>query len=42
MSCSEGTLERRLHLIREKCQKKLVDLNEFSSEKTSHCIPGTD
>ena len=26
--CSERTIERRLHLIREKCQQELIDQNE--------------
>ncbi len=29
--CSERTIERRLHLIREKCQQELLDPNESSS-----------
>lgn len=40
--CSERTIERRLHLIREKCQQELVELNEHPSEKTTDCSPGTD
>ena len=40
--CSERTIERRLHLIREKCQRELVDLNVHPSEKTTDCSPGTD
>jgi len=40
--CSERTIERRLHLIREKCQQELVDLNEHPSEKTTDRSPGTD
>ena len=32
--CSERTIERRLHLIREKCQQELLQNNEHSSEKT--------
>ena len=40
--CSERTIERRLHLIREKCQQELVELNEHSSEKTTDCSSGTD
>ena len=31
--CSERTIERRLHLIREKCQQELVDPNEHPSKK---------
>ena len=30
--CSERTIERRLHLIREKCQQELVEVNEHPSE----------
>ncbi len=30
--CSERTIERRLHLIREKCQQELIDPNEHPSE----------
>ena len=26
--CSERTIERRLHLIREKCQQELMDQDE--------------
>lgn len=33
--CSERTIERRLHLIREKCQQELLVDNEHSSKKTS-------
>ncbi len=40
--CSERTIERRLHLIREKCQQELVDKNEYSSEKTTDRGSGTD
>ncbi|GAA5505248.1 ECF-type sigma factor [Novipirellula caenicola] len=40
--CSERTIERRLHLIREKCQQELVEFNEHPSEKTTDCSPGTD
>ena len=39
--CSERTIERRLHLIREKCQQELVELNEHPSEKTTDRSPGT-
>ena len=31
LDCSERTIERRLHLIREKCQQELLDPNESSS-----------
>ncbi|MCA9192046.1 MAG: hypothetical protein KDB03_09795 [Planctomycetales bacterium] len=36
-TCSERTIERRLNLIREKCQQELVEPNEYSSEKTTDC-----
>lgn len=39
--CSERTIERRLNLIREKCQQELVDPNEHSSEETTDRSPGT-
>ncbi len=39
--CSERTIERRLNLIREKCQQELVNPDEHPSEKTSDCSPGT-
>ncbi|KAA5545502.1 RNA polymerase subunit sigma-70 [Roseiconus nitratireducens] len=41
-SCSERTIERRLHLIREKCQQELFADNECSPEKTSDRGSGTD
>jgi RNA polymerase sigma factor (sigma-70 family) len=40
--CSERTIERRLHLIREKCQQELLEDDERSPEKTSDRSPGTD
>ena len=40
--CSERTIERRLHLIREKCQQELVDFNEYPSEKTTDRQPRTN
>ena len=40
--CSERTIERRLHLIREKFQQELVDPNEHPSEKTTDHGPRTD
>ena len=40
--CSERTIERRLHLIREKCQQELVEFNERPSEKASDRIPRAD
>lgn len=39
--CSERTIERRLRLIREKCQQELVELNEHPSEKTTDPSTGT-
>ena len=39
--CSERAIERRLHLIREKCQQELVEFNEHPPEKTTDCSPGT-
>ena len=40
--CSERTIERRLHLIREKCQQELFVDDEPSPEKTSDRSLGTD
>ena len=40
--CSERTIERRLHLIREKCQQELFAEDEHSPEKNSDRGPGTD
>ena len=40
--CSERTIERRLHLIREKCQQELLEHDEHSPEKTTDRSPGTD
>jgi DNA-directed RNA polymerase specialized sigma24 family protein len=40
--CSERTIERRLHLIREKCQQELVERNDHSPEKTTDHGSGTD
>ncbi|PQO42562.1 ECF-type sigma factor [Blastopirellula marina] len=39
--CSERTIERRLHLIREKCQQELVETDEHPPEETSDRDPGT-
>ena len=33
--CSERTIERRLHLIREKCQQEMVEINEHPTQKTT-------
>ncbi len=40
--CSERTIERRLHLIREKCQQELVQHDEHTPEKTTDRGLGTD
>ena len=40
--CSERTIERRLHLIREKCQQELVENDEHTPEKTTDHGLGTD
>ena len=40
--CSERTIERRLRLIREKCQQELFADDEYSPEETSDRSPGTD
>jgi DNA-directed RNA polymerase specialized sigma24 family protein len=39
--CSERTIERRLNLIREKCQQELVDSHEHPSKKATDRSPGT-
>ncbi len=39
--CSERTIERRLHLIREKFQQEMMGPNEPPSEKTSDRGAGT-
>ena len=41
-SCSERTIERRLHLIREKCQQELLDHNEHASKETNDRSTGAD
>lgn len=33
--CSERTIERRLHLIREKCQQEMVETDEQPSKETT-------
>ncbi|MAT68377.1 MAG: RNA polymerase subunit sigma-70 [Planctomycetaceae bacterium] len=38
--CSERTIERRLHLIREKCQQELVEPHEHPPEETADRRPG--
>ncbi len=40
--CSERTIERRLHLIREKCQQELAEFNEHPSEESTDSSSGTD
>lgn len=40
--CSERTIERRLHLIREKCQQELFGEDERSTQETPDRSPGTD
>ncbi len=40
--CSERTIERRLHLIREKCQQELLEDNERPPQETPDRSPGTD
>lgn len=42
LGCSERTIERRLHLIREKCQQELFVDDERSPENTSDRSLGTD
>ncbi len=39
--CSERTIERRLHLIREKCQQELVEFDEHPSKETADRSSGT-
>jgi DNA-directed RNA polymerase specialized sigma24 family protein len=33
--CSERTIERRLHLIREKCQQEMIEFHEHPSQTTT-------
>lgn len=40
--CSERTIERRLHLIREKCQQELFENHEHSPNETTHRGTGAD
>jgi len=40
--CSERTIERRLHLIREKCQQELLQNNEHSQKEATDHGPGAD
>ncbi len=40
--CSERTIERRLHLIREICQQELLKHDEHSPQETPDRSPGAD
>lgn len=40
--CSERTIERRLHLIREKCQQELLEDHEHTPAETPDRSSGTD
>ena len=40
--CSERTIERRLHLIREKLQQELIPNNDHTTKKTTDSSPGAD
>lgn len=40
--CSERTIERRLHLIREKCQQELLGAEERASQESPDRSLGTD
>lgn len=40
--CSERTIERRLHLIREKIQQEKIDSNEHATEENSNRRLGAD
>ena len=40
--CSERTIERRLHLIREKCHQEFITDHEHSPQETPDRSPGTD
>ncbi len=39
--CSERTIERRLHLIREKCQQEMMGADEHTAEETTDRGAGT-
>ena len=39
--CSERTIERRLHLIREKCQQEMNETDEHPAEKATDRSAGT-
>jgi RNA polymerase sigma factor (sigma-70 family) len=40
--CSERTIERRFHLIREKCQQELLEFNEHAPKETTDRGAGAD
>lgn len=40
--CSERTIERRLHLIREKCQQELFENDEHATKETNDRVAGED
>ena len=40
--CSERTIERRLHLIREKLQQEIISNHDDSQEKTTDRVSGAD
>lgn len=42
LGCSERTIERRLHLIREKFQQETTEPNEYAAEKNPDRRPGED
>ncbi len=42
LECSERTIERRLHLIREKCEQELMSEHEHSPGKIADRSVGTD
>ena len=42
LCCSERTIERRLHLIREKCRQEMIEADEHPSEETTDRSTGTD
>ncbi|MEN1679718.1 MAG: ECF-type sigma factor [Planctomycetota bacterium] len=42
LGCSERTIERRLHLIREKCQQELMGSDEQPATETNDRGPGAD
>jgi RNA polymerase sigma factor (sigma-70 family) len=42
LGCSERTVERRLHLIREKCQQELFEYDEHARKETTDRGSGAD